>query len=416
MTTLLRTFAIPILYISSAVFFIMGLKLMCRVRSVRRGSTWLGIGFVLALMGLGIEAAHLDARLALAGVAGGIVLGGLVGFSAKVALGPGIGSLLAAAGGVTATLVGVAAFLNDEAWPLGNALALEGGQRGAALGLAVLSGAAALVLGLLAAFGPATRGSGQPAAVALAASTSGLASAMVGFALGNPIVVTVGGLVATAGWTLSTIVASALGRKPLDVVFGVGSKGGHDEYNNVKACGAEEAAMVLETARKVVVVPGYGMAVAQAQHALAEVTKMLSLRGAKVMYAIHPAAGLIPGHMNILLDEAKVPATQLLEWDAANAELADADVALVVGANDIVNPATQGDAKNPLFGMPLIDVGRAETVFVIKRSLRPGAAGVKNELFERPNTNLVFGDAKKALQAIGTEFKSIKAQTSKAAA
>ena len=173
--------------------------------------------------------------------------------------------------------------------------------------------------------------------------------------------------------------------------------------------------MVLETARRVVIVPGYGMAVAQAQHALAEITKLLSLRGAKVVYAIHPAAGLIPGHMNILLDEAKVEATQLLEWEAANAELAGADVALVVGANDIVNPAAQNDAKNALYGMPFLDVGRADTVFVIKRSLRPGAAGVKNELFERNNTNLVFGDAKKVLQAIGTEWKAIKAQTPKAA-
>ena len=406
----LRAFGVPVVYIVSAVLFIMGLKLMGRVRSARRGVTLLGLGFILALAGLGVEAAHLDPRLALAGMAGGLVLGLMVGLGGKVELGIGIGPLLAAAGGVAAALLGVAAFLSDETWPSGSMLALEAGPRGAALGLAITSGLAALVLGALAAVGPAARGSGQPSVVALAASASGVASAMVGFALGNPIVVTVGGLVATAGWTLAVMVASALGRKPLDLAFGGGGNAGassaRDDYHNVKVCGPEETAMVLENARKVVLVPGYGMAVAQAQHALAEIAKMLSLRGAKVVYAIHPAAGLIPGHMNILLDEAKVPAAQILEWEAANAELADADVALVVGANDIVNPATLNDATSAVFGMPLIDVGRARAVFVIKRSLRPGAAGVKNALFDLPQTNLVLGDAKKVLQAIGVELKA----------
>jgi NAD(P) transhydrogenase subunit beta len=140
---------------------------------------------------------------------------------------------------------------------------------------------------------------------------------------------------------------------------------------------------------------------------------MLALRGATVVYAIHPSAGLIPGHMNILLDEAKVPAGQLMEWEAANVELADADVALVVGANDVVNPATQNDSHSAVYGMPLVDAGLARTVFVIKRSLRPGAAGVKNALFELPQTNMIFGDSKKVLQAIGSE---LKVQTPRSAA
>jgi len=270
----------------------------------------------------------------------------------------------------------------------------------------VVSGAAALGLGLFAGFGPAAGGSGQPAGTALAASASGLASAMLGVALGNPIVATVGALVATAGFSLAAIVGKALGRAPLDIVGGTGRKGDGDGYANVKACGPEETAMVLETARKVVMVPGYGMAVAQAQHALADVAKLLRSRGADVVYAIHPAAGLIPGHMNILLDEAKVDPADLRAWEAANQELADADVALVVGANDIVNPAAKDDPQSAVFGMPFLDVGRARTVFVVKRSLRPGAAAVKNQLFERANTNMVFGDAKKVLQAIGLELKT----------
>jgi NAD(P) transhydrogenase subunit beta len=404
----LRAFAVPILYIASAVFFIAGLKATCKVRAAGRGTTLLAMGFLLAVAGIVVETAGSDFTLALVGLAFGAVLGLLVGLRAQIVLGRGIGPLLAGAGGVAAVLVAAAAFLSGEDWPGASALALTGGIRGAALGLAVLAGLGALVLACLSAFGPAARSSGQPAAVALSASASGLATAMVGFALGNPIVVTVGALATTAGWTLAAMVGQSLGRTPSEIVLRPSNKTGKtgEEYGDVQACGAEEAAMVLENAHTVVIVPGYGMAVAQAQHALHDVGKMLEQRGAQVFYAIHPAAGLIPGHMNILLDEAKVPAAQLLEWQAANAKLAEADVALVVGANDVVNPATRDDPHSAVYGMPLIDVGLARSVFVIKRSLRPGAAGVKNALFERTNTTLVFGDAKKVLQAIGVELKA----------
>jgi NAD(P) transhydrogenase subunit beta len=406
MTAGLAAYGVPVLYIASAVFFIMGLKLMCRVRSVGRGGVLLGIGFLLAVLGIAIEAARLDPKFALIGLAGGVLLGLSLGYVTNIDLRPSVGPLLAAAGGITALLLGIAVFLHQESWPLANDLALSGGVRGAAVGLAVVSGAFALAFGLLAGFGPAARGAGRPAVVALAASASGLAAAMMGFALGNPIVVAVGGLTTTAGLSLSSIVANALGSKPLDVAFGTLGRRAGDEYSDVKACGPEETAMVLESARKVIFVPGYGMAVAQAQHALADLGKMLEARGAKVLYAIHPVAGLIPGHINILLDEAKIDTAQILEWEAANRELADTDVALAVGANDIVNPDARGNSQSAVFGMPFVDVGRAAAVFVLKRSLRPGAAGVKNPLFERPNTNMVFGDAKKVLQAIGVELKA----------
>jgi NAD(P) transhydrogenase subunit beta len=413
----LAAFAIPVLSIISALFFIMGLKLMGRLRSAARGNILLGLGVAVALVGLAVSGVHfgsqLGTNLVWVGVGAGVVLGLLIGLGSKVEIGVGVGPLLASTGGIAAAAVAIAAFLHDEAWPWPSTFALQGGPRGAALGLAVVAGAAALMLGSFASVGPPAHGSGQPAAVALAASASGWAAAMVGLAMGSPIVATVGGLVATAGWTLAVMVAAALGRKPFDVVFGGDRRGGIDDYSNVKACGPEEAAMVLETARKVVMIPGYGMAVAQAQHALADLAKMLALRGATVVYAIHPSAGLIPGHMNILLDEAKVPAGQLMEWEAANVELADADVALVVGANDVVNPATQNDSHSAVYGMPLVDAGLARTVFVIKRSLRPGAAGVKNALFELPQTNMIFGDSKKVLQAIGSE---LKVQTPRSAA
>jgi NAD(P) transhydrogenase subunit beta len=162
-------------------------------------------------------------------------------------------------------------------------------------------------------------------------------------------------------------------------------------------------------------VPGYGMAVAQAQHALVEVAKTLRSRGAVVLYAIHPAAGLIPGHMNILLDEANVDAAQIVDWERANRELSEADVALVIGGNDIVNPDAEANPESAVFGMPFIDVARAASVLVVKRSLRPGAAGVKNPLFERANVNMIFGDAKKVLQALGVELKALKVPTKAAA-
>jgi NAD/NADP transhydrogenase beta subunit len=396
----------PVLAIASATCFILGLKLMARARSARRASTLLVLGFVLALIEMGFEGVHLDHRLGLVGIGIGVVVGLAGGGKGGLSLGGVAGPLLAAAGGAAAALIAVSGFLSDEAWPAPGTLALTYGQRGAALGLAVLAGVAATVLGILAAAGPSARTAGQPATTALAAACSGLAAAMVGFAVGNAVVVTVGGLVAAAGYALATIVGVALGRRPLDIVLGTGhASGGREEYANVKACGAEEAAMVLETAGRVVVVPGYGMAVAQAQHAAGEVARLLVQRGARVRYAIAAAAGVIPGHMNILLDEAKVPPEQLVEGDAALAELAAADVALVVGANDVVNPAAH-DTASPLYGLSVLDAEQARAVFVIKRSLRPGAAGVRNPLFDEPQVTMIFGDAKQVLQAIGVELKA----------
>ncbi|MGD0838547.1 MAG: NAD(P)(+) transhydrogenase (Re/Si-specific) subunit beta [Polyangia bacterium] len=409
MTSALGEYGVPFLDMAAAVAFIMGLKLMCRVRTARRSVLLLSLGFVLALAGMAIEASSagsFNIGLALAGLAGGVLLGVSLGYFTKVGPGASVGPWLAAAGGGGAVLLGVAAFLREQSWPWASQLALAEGWRGAAVGLAVFAGSAALVLGALAAVGPAARSAGRAAVVALAASAAGLAAAMMGFAFGDPVVVTVGGLSASAGWSLAQLVARALGARPLDLALGTAGRREGDAYLEVKACGAEEAAMVLESASKVILVPGYGMAVAQAQHALAETAKAVRARGAQVLYAVHPAAGLIPGHMNILLDEAKVDLAEIVDWERANRELADADVALVVGGNDIVNPAAQGDPESAVFGMPFIDVGRAATVFVVKRTLGPGAAGVKNPLFERPNTNMIFGDAKKVLQAIGLELKA----------
>ncbi|MYA90359.1 MAG: NAD(P)(+) transhydrogenase (Re/Si-specific) subunit beta, partial [Synechococcus sp. SB0663_bin_10] len=177
------------------------------------------------------------------------------------------------------------------------------------------------------------------------------------------------------------------------------------EYTNITSCSAEECALTLEAAERVVVVPGYGLAVAQAQHTLREVARLLEKHGVTVTYAIHPVAGRMPGHMNVLLAEADVPYEQLKEMDIINPEFPATDVVLVLGANDVVNPQAKTDPDSPLYGMPVLDVQEARTVFVVKRGMGAGYSGIKNDLFERPNTSMLFGDAKQVLSTILGELK-----------
>ena len=196
----------------------------------------------------------------------------------------------------------------------------------------------------------------------------------------------------------------------LNVLFGgvgapgSGGSGATAIQGEAKAASAEDAAIVLEAAQSLVVVPGYGMAVAQAQHAVKELADILSKKGCEVTYAIHPVAGRMPGHMNVLLAEAGVPYEQLLDLDDSNTTLAQADVALVIGANDVTNPAARHDQNSPIYGMPILDVDKARTVFVIKRSLNPGFAGIQNELYFTENTRMLFGDAKKMVTALNDEL------------
>jgi NAD(P) transhydrogenase subunit beta len=220
-----------------------------------------------------------------------------------------------------------------------------------------------------------------------------------------------GALVGASGLILTQIMCVAMNRTLGNVLFsGFGQEGGaagSDEYGTVRSCGAEEAAMVLEAAESVVIVPGYGLAVAQAQHTVKEMADLLQKKGTKVTYAIHPVAGRMPGHMNVLLAEADVPYEQLIEMDVINPEFKTTDAVLVVGANDVVNPAAEKDPNSPIAGMPVLEVWEAQSVLMIKRSLSPGFAGIKNELFEYPNNMMVFGDAKKILQEIVGELKDL---------
>ncbi|HUF17435.1 MAG TPA: NAD(P)(+) transhydrogenase (Re/Si-specific) subunit beta [Thermoanaerobaculia bacterium] len=273
--------------------------------------------------------------------------------------------------------------------------------------------AAALALGVLLVI--PIGGADMPVVISLLNSYSGLAAVATGFVIGNAMLIIAGALVGASGLILTKIMCVAMNRSLQNVVFGgfgasaEAAAGSAEGYGTVRSGGAEEAAMLLESAERVMIVPGYGLAVAQAQHVVREIADLLEKRGAKVVYAIHPVAGRMPGHMNVLLAEADVPYEKLLELEAANAELRNVDVAIVVGANDVVNPAAEKDPSSPVYGMPIIQVHNARSIIVIKRSLGAGFAGVRNELFEHPKTMMVFLDAKKALQEIVTELKTAAA-------
>ena len=271
--------------------------------------------------------------------------------------------------------------------------------------------AVALLLGVLLTI--PIGGADMPVVVSLLNSYSGIAASMAGFVIGNPLLIIAGAMVGAAGLILTQIMCVAMNRSLFNVLvggFGVQDStggGGSDEYTTVTSCGAEEAAMVLESAESVIIVPGYGLAVAQAQHAVRELADLLDKRGTKVTYAIHPVAGRMPGHMNVLLAEADVPYEDLIEMDHINPEFKNTDVAIVLGANDVVNPVAGKDPASPIYGMPILNAHESRSVFVVKRSLSPGYAGIKNELFEYDNTMMIFGDAKKVLQELATEVKEL---------
>ena len=253
-------------------------------------------------------------------------------------------------------------------------------------------------------------GADMPVVIALLNSYSGLAAAATGFVIDNNVLIISGSLVGASGIILTQLMCKAMNRSIVNVLFGVmdggTSMGGDDEiYANVKTTTPEDVAIILDGAQRVVFVPGYGMAVAQAQHAVRNLAKQLEERGVQVEYAIHPVAGRMPGHMNVLLAEADVPYDQLIEMDEINPTMDTVDVAIVVGANDVVNPLARTDPNSPIAGMPIINADKARTVIVIKRSLSPGFAKIPNPLFAADNTYMLFSDAQKALVDITAAVK-----------
>jgi NAD(P) transhydrogenase subunit beta len=255
-------------------------------------------------------------------------------------------------------------------------------------------------------------GGDMPTVIALLNSYAGAACAAMGFVLGNRLLIIAGAVNASSGFILSVIMCNAMNRSFTNVLFGAFGQvqpGAVAQVSTkpVHSATPEDAAAILISARKVIVVPGYGMAVAQAQHKLRELTDALTKRGIEVQFAIHPVAGRMPGHMNVLLAEADIPYDRLHEMEDINPDFAEADVALVIGANDVVNPAARHDTTSPIFGMPILDVDKAHTVMVIKRSMNPGFAGIDNELYYMDRTLMLFGDAK---SFVGEIVKELPAQ------
>jgi NAD(P) transhydrogenase subunit beta len=284
------------------------------------------------------------------------------------------------------------------------------GAEGDALVVALI--AAALVFGVL--FVLPIGGADMPVVISLLNAFTGLAASAAGFLLHNNVLIVAGALVGASGTLLTLLMGRAMNRSIANVLFGAfgaapagGGAAAVADGRSVRSTTPEDLAIMLAYARKVVFVPGYGLAVAQAQHDVRALAEQLEAKGVDVLYGIHPVAGRMPGHMNVLLAEANVPYDQLKEMDEINPELPQTDVVVILGANDVVNPAARSDPGSPIYGMPIIDVDRAASVVVVKRSLNPGFAGIDNPLFYDPKTSMLFADAKKALEEVGAALKAL---------
>ncbi len=448
-------------YIIAAVLFILGLKLLNSVRSARKGNFVAAIGMMIAA-GVTLLTNGIDNYWVIAGaIAVGTVIGVLAAQLIQMTAMPqmvaifngfgGLASVLVAASElmkhnyevpaftlatiVIGTLIGAVTFSGSiiafgklqgivyqqaVVFPLQNILNAILTLALIVLGVYLFCPTAnpllfwvliggALLLGVL--FVIRIGGADMPVVISFLNSCSGVAAAMAGFVLLNKVLIVAGSLVGAAGLILTMIMCKAMNRTLKNVFFsGFGaqaataSKAGAKDYSNVKSCSAEEAAMIFDGIQQVIIVPGYGLAVARAQHAIGEFQKLLEKKGVEVKYAIHPVAGRMPGHMNVLLAEADVPYEKLYEMDVINSEFEQADVVLVVGANDVTNPVARSDKGSPIYGMPILNVDKARSVIVIKRSLSPGYAGIKNPLFENDSTLMLFDDAKKAIEGLIKEM------------
>lgn len=447
------------LEIVACVLFLIGLKLMGKQASAKRGNLISAIGMLLAVV-VAVMAAGVDYTIIAATVAVGAVIGVVAAVRVKMTAMPEMVALFNGSGGLASLAVGLVELLPDrEEVPLSGRIAaaaavIIGGVAFSGsivayaklagkvstkplifplqLTLSALSALAAIAVAALAvphdahpAFLIAIAilsiwlgvlsvvrigGGDMPVVVSLLNSYSGVAAAFAGLALESPVLIVAGTLVGAAGLMLTGAMCKAMNRSLSNVLFAgfgstVSSGGGAGPAGEVRPISAPDAYALLEAARSVIIVPGYGMAVAQAQHVVKELAAQLRENGADVRFVIHPVAGRMPGHMNVLLAEAGVEYEQLAEPGDVNPTMESIDVALVIGANDVVNPDAREDKSSPLFGMPIVNADHARAVIVCKRSMSSGFAGVENSLFYRPNTRMLFGDAQKSIAAIVAEFK-----------
>jgi NAD(P) transhydrogenase subunit beta len=454
-------------YLVASVLFIVGLKWLNSPATARQGNRISGAGMLLAIVITLLDRAILSYGTIVAGMVVGTALGLWMARAVKMTSMPQMVALLNGFGGAASLLVSGAEFLRaelmNETVPVDTAVTT---QLGILIGAVTFTGSLIawaklqevmtgrpitfpaqkavnalvfLAIVVLAVYQVATPepllwpfygvvglslllglllvvpigGADMPVVISLLNSYSGIAAAMTGFVIDNSVLIISGALVGSSGIILSQIMCKAMNRSLTNVLFGAFGGGGgaatgrSAEGLTVRSISVEDAAIQLAYARSVIVVPGYGLAVAQAQHQVRELADLIERRGGEVKYAIHPVAGRMPGHMNVLLAEANVPYDKLYDMEQINPEFERADVALVIGANDVVNPAARSDPGSPIYGMPILDVDRAKSVIVMKRGMSKGFAGVENDLFYDPKTSMLFGDAKGSLTKLVSEVKGL---------
>ncbi|MCX2979801.1 NAD(P)(+) transhydrogenase (Re/Si-specific) subunit beta [Halieaceae bacterium IMCC14734] len=446
--------AIQYAYIVSAALFIFGLKQLGSPATARRGNMLSAVAMLVAIIAALLDQGIVEYQWILIGFAIGAVIGAAAARLVEMTSMPEMVALFNGSGGMASLLVGWAAIspgagtftlvtivlsiliggltftgsliaygkLSEK---LGSGAVMFKGQQvvNSLIVLGIIAAATMfcmepanpqwlyLVIGLALVFGVMAvipiGGADMPVVISLLNSYSGLAACAAGFAVSNNILIVAGALVGASGIILTQIMCKAMNRSLSNVLFsGFGSVSTETSVveGEIKPISVDDAYYVLEAASNVVIVPGYGMAVAQAQHVVKELQELLEENGAEVNYGIHPVAGRMPGHMNVLLAEADVPYDQLLEMDEINPRMESVDVCIVIGANDVVNPAARENESSPIYGMPVINVDQARTVFVLKRSMASGFAGIENPLFYKDNTRMLFGDAKESIGGLVREF------------
>jgi len=459
----LRGTAYLLTLLVASVLFLLGLRGLSHSETARRGMFLAVFGMVAAVLGTLLNSRIVTYEWILGGLVVGTIIGVPMGLWIPMTKMPERIALSHAFGGLAVALVGVAEYWNHHAslsrfdtgaigfevllgtitltgslMAFGKLMGILPGRPQTfpgqnALNLAFLTTALVLIvlliiqptqqilfyvlftIGLLLGILMVARigGADMPVVICILNSYAGLAAAATGFALNNPVLIVCGALDGGSGLILALIMSKAMNRSFKNVIFGAFGAtvaqecvGPDCSSGTVRDGTPEDAAELLKIANSVIVVPGYGMAVAQAQHAIRDLADLLEKAGTEVKYAIHPVAGRMPGHMNVLLAEANISYDQLYELDSINDEFQRTDVSIVVGANDVVNPAAKSTPGSPIYGMPILNVGQSKVVLVLKRSMSPGFAGIENELFVQPNTMMIFGDAKKTLAQISAAVKA----------